>query len=113
MNELAGVHREVPAQESDVLTHLASPVDGSLHMPKVAGGTEENGHEMMTRQTALEILARCSIERGADFHALSSEQIEALLSVVKERKYRKRKDAPGSTARMFHSYVERRAERAS
>lgn len=64
---------------------------------------------MLTRSDALSILTRCRIEVGADFFTLSSTQLEALLEVAHERHYSKPPQAPGSTARHFYAYVDRRA----
>lgn len=67
--------------------------------------------ERLTRTEALAILERCGIAPGSDYHALRQAAVDALLGQANKRKYRKRPDAPGSRARMFHAYVERAATR--
>jgi len=44
-----------------------------------------------------------------DFFALSSSQVSGLLDHAKANKYRKGKNAPGSTGRMFHQHLRRLA----
>ena len=44
-----------------------------------------------------------------DFHALKSDKVSALLGAAKDAKYRRRSDAPGSKARMFHQHLTRLA----
>ena len=61
------------------------------------------------RQQACEILARAGVPRGgdSDFFTLRSSKVSALLDEAKRVRYRKSKNAPGSTARMFHKYLQR------
>ena len=47
------------------------------------------------------------INPKADYHTLSSSQVETILRESKENKYRKPKNANGSTARMFFYAVQR------
>jgi hypothetical protein len=47
-----------------------------------------------------------------DFHALKKDKVEALLAAAKNAKYRKGKNAPGSTGRMFHQHLTRLARKA-
>lgn len=61
----------------------------------------------LTRTAACEILSRAGVPRGADYHTLSSTQVDNLLVQARRAKYRKSKGAPGSKGRMFHKYVER------
>lgn len=63
----------------------------------------------LSRTEALAILTASGIAQGADFHTLSSAQVDALLVHAKQRKYRKPRDANGSRARYFHAYLERTA----
>lgn len=46
-----------------------------------------------------------------DFHALSSAQVDELLDLARVYHYRKPADAPGSTARMFYEYLQRRYDK--
>ncbi len=63
----------------------------------------------LSRATACEILDRAGVPRGgdSDFFTLSSSKVSALLDEAKRVRYRKSKNAPGSTARMFHKYLQR------
>lgn len=58
---------------------------------------------------ALATLDRLGIPLGADFHALSMDTAEALADEARKARYRPRVDANGSTARCFHSLLQRRA----
>jgi hypothetical protein len=60
---------------------------------------------------AAEILHRCNVPIGADFHTLSSAQVEALLVEADRLKYRKPRHANGSRGRYFHDLLQRRAKR--
>jgi hypothetical protein len=62
---------------------------------------------------ASDALARACIPRHADFHTLSSIQVEALLVEADAVKYRKPKNANGSRARYFHAFLTRSINRKS
>lgn len=64
----------------------------------------------MTRQEALNILARCEISAGTDFFTLSSSTIDRLLSEADAVKYRKPKNANGSRGRYFYAFVTRKVD---
>ena len=72
---------------------------------------EANGKEQLTPELAKGILNDLEIE-GKDFFTLSSSKVHELLDVAKQYGYKKSKNAPGSTARMFHQYIERLAKKA-
>ena len=63
---------------------------------------------MLTRKQAQDILNNCGIPEGADFHKLDSTKVGYLAEWAAAMKYRKAKNAPGSTARMYHDYLQRR-----
>lgn len=67
---------------------------------------------MLTRSEARRILARWAINPDApeDFHAISSQQVDWILATAREHRYRKPRNANGSTARYFYAYVVRRAK---
>lgn len=65
----------------------------------------------MTRGTAHDILQRCAVPLGVDFHALDSKQTALLLREADTVKYRRPKNANGSRARYFHAYVVRSARK--
>jgi len=55
------------------------------------------------------LLKARGIDVGArDFFTLSSSDVSALVEVAKAAGYRKSKNAPGSTARMFYQYLGRK-----
>jgi hypothetical protein len=64
---------------------------------------------MLTRTEAREILARCHVPLGADYHKLDSDTVEYIVAMAKGYRYRKPRNANGSTARYFHAYLQRRA----
>lgn len=72
---------------------------------------EANGKEQLTPELAKGILNDLEIE-GEDFFTLSSSKVHELLDVAKQYGYKKSKNAPGSTARMFHQYIQRLAKKA-
>ena len=72
---------------------------------------EANGKEQLTPELAKGILNDLEIE-GKDFFTLSSSKVHELLDVAKQYGYKKSKNAPGSTARMFLQYIQRLAKKA-
>ena len=58
---------------------------------------------------ARETLAQLGIPLGTDTDTLPSDVMRELAAEARRRKYRKSKSAPGSTGRMFHEYLQRRA----
>ena len=65
----------------------------------------------MDSTQAHETLQRAGVPVGADFHTLSSSQVEALLAEADRVKYRKPRNANGSRGRYFHDLLQRRAAR--
>jgi hypothetical protein len=65
----------------------------------------------MTRPEARDILQRCKIVLGTDYHALTSAQVEALLEEARRVRYQRPRNANGSRARYFYSRVRRVADR--
>lgn len=61
----------------------------------------------MSRCEAKEWLRLQGIPFDDNFFALSSSQVGLVLEAVKKSGYRKRRDAPGSTARMYYQYLGR------
>lgn len=72
---------------------------------------EANGKEQLTPELAKGILNDLEIG-DKDFFTLPSSKVSELLDVAKQYGYRKSKYAPGSTARMFHQYIQRLAKKA-
>ena len=61
----------------------------------------------LTPQQAKAMLMADGMDFQQDFHALGSSAVQALADVAKLAGYRKSKNAPGSTARMFYQYLSR------
>ena len=62
------------------------------------------------RIEAREILRRCGVEVGADYHALRSGTVDALLVEADRVRYRKPRNANGSRGRYFHERLQRHAQ---
>lgn len=58
---------------------------------------------------AREALRACHVPFHADFHTLSSAQVDALITEANRVKYRRPKNANGSRARYFHNRLQRKA----
>ena len=57
--------------------------------------------------TAKRLLTERGVNLRENFFALPTDAIGIVLDVAKAAGYRKRRDAPGSTARMFFQYAQR------
>jgi hypothetical protein len=68
-------------------------------------------HVAAYRTDARAILESCRVPIGADFHTLTSAQVDALLTVADQRRYQKPRNANGSRGRYFHAMLQRRASR--
>lgn len=66
-------------------------------------------HRESARLNAREVLKACRIHLGADFHTLSSAQVEALLAAADQMRYQRPRGANGSRARYFHDWMQRLA----
>ncbi len=64
-------------------------------------------------QEAKRLLASDGIDFRRDFHKLPSYETQRLADMAKLTGYRKRKDAPGSTARMYFQYLSRLRDHAT
>lgn len=58
-----------------------------------------------TPHDAVAIFNALGIKEDEDFHVLHSSKVDGLVTEARARGYRKSKDAPGSTARMYHAYL--------
>lgn len=61
----------------------------------------------LTPRQAKEMLIADGIDFRNDFHVLSSSAVSRIVDVAKAAGYRKSKNAPGSTARMYYQYLSR------
>jgi hypothetical protein len=61
----------------------------------------------LSPQQAKALLIADGMDFQQDFHALGSSAVQALADVAKLAGYRKSKNAPGSTVRMFYQYLSR------
>jgi hypothetical protein len=57
---------------------------------------------------AKRLLQARGVDLSEDFHALRSSDVSIVLDVAKAAGYRKSKSAPGSKARMFFSYLQKK-----
>lgn len=68
---------------------------------------------MVPRYEANELLCQAlGDDRGLlcpNFHTLSAREVERLVEQAKARRYRKPKNANGSTGRYWYAYLQRRA----
>ena len=62
------------------------------------------------RTRARAILCACKIEIGADFHALTLDQLDILMTHARMDRYRQPANANGSLGRYYHAMLQRRAE---
>jgi hypothetical protein len=72
-----------------------------------AGGTAHARRKKLDPREAKQLLKSDGIDFGRDFHELGSQEVERILEVARLAGYRKRRDAPGSTARMYFQYLSR------
>lgn len=63
---------------------------------------------MARDKAAIRETLRSVVDFSADFHALNSAAVDALVQAAKAAGYRKPKNANGSTARYFFAYLNRR-----
>ncbi len=63
----------------------------------------------LSRSAAHDILQRCGIAKGADYHTLATDAVDKLISEADSHGYRKPTHANGSRGRYFHAYVQRTA----
>jgi hypothetical protein len=63
---------------------------------------------MINVSSALQAFNSAGIDPRADFHALSSSQVEVILEQARYSGYRKPKNANGSRARYFFYAVQRK-----
>lgn len=59
----------------------------------------------LSPKEAKAILVADGVDFDRDFHALSSAHVAWIVDVAKLAGYRKSKNAPGSTARMYFQYL--------
>ena len=76
--------------------HAARPAS-NLHAKK----------KKLDHYEAKQRLRTAGIDFSRDFHSLPSSQVDLILNMARATGYRKRKDAPGSTARMYFQYLDR------
>lgn len=71
------------------------------------GGGAHARKKKISPRDAKQLLKSDGIDFGRDFHELGSQEVQRILEVARLAGYRKRKDAPGSTARMYFQYLSR------
>lgn len=72
-----------------------------------ASGRSHARKKKISAQEAKQLIQSDGIDFNKDFHELSSYDTQRILEVAKLAGYRKRKDAPGSTARMYFQHLSR------
>lgn len=79
----------------------------------VRGGSEATAYYTNDKEdayhTGLAMAAKRDEKVSADFHQLTSSQVDQLLEEADRVRYRKPKNANGSRARYFHALLQRRA----
>lgn len=65
----------------------------------------------MDKLSATSLAHKYSIRLDADYHQLSSLEVERVLAAADERKYRKPRNANGSRGRYFHALLVRAARK--
>lgn len=94
------MHNETTAK--DVLTATRHSLSGK-------GGVMDTLRKIAARQFARHTLWSCDVPMGADFHQLTSSQVDALLVYADAERYRAPKARNGSRARYYHAMLQRRA----
>jgi hypothetical protein len=61
----------------------------------------------LNHHEAKQLLQSDGINFRQDFHELSSSEVQRVLEIARLAGYRKRSDAPGSTARMYYQFLSR------
>lgn len=95
------VHRGMPYPTQEERRIFEDAVHAARH-----GGAHARKRKLAPRD-AKQLLKSDGIDFGRDFHELGSQEVQRILEVAKLAGYRKRKDAPGSTARMYFQYLSR------
>ena len=72
-----------------------------------ASGDAHARKKKISPAEAKRLLQADGIDFSQDFHALPSYELHRIVDMAKMTGYRKRKDAPGSTARMYYQYLSR------
>ena len=72
-----------------------------------ASGRSHAKKKKISPQAAKQLIQSDGIDFQRDFYELSSHEVQRVLEVARLAGYRKRKDAPGSTARMYFQYLSR------
>lgn len=73
----------------------------------VAAAPAHARKKKIDRAEGRRLLQSDGIDFSRDFHELSSHEVQRILEVARLAGYRKRKDAPGSTARMYFQHLSR------
>lgn len=70
-------------------------------------GSSHARKKKLDPREAKQLLKSDGIDFQRDFHELGSQEVQRILEVARLAGYRKRRDAPGSTARMYFQYLNR------
>jgi hypothetical protein len=69
--------------------------------------TSSHARKKIDPHEAKQRLEAAGIDFSRDFHTLPSREVDLILEAARAAGYRKSKDAPGSTARMYFQYLSR------
>jgi hypothetical protein len=101
--------RSTPAYGVDTIrprSYAGQPLPAQVHAPRRKAPSHARKKKIDPHDAKRSLLA-AGIDFSRDFHTLSSDQKDLILAAAKETGYRKRKDAPGSKARMYFQYLSR------
>ena len=81
-------------------------LENAVHAARPASNLHAHARKKkLDPHAAKQRLKTAGIDFSRDFHQLPSSQVQLLLDTARTAGYRKRKDAPGSTARMYYQYL--------
>lgn len=89
------------------LTGKLTVVQARASLEKASSARNHARRQKLDPHEAKQRLKAAGVDFSRDFHALPSRQVQLLVDTARAAGYRKRKDAPGSTARMYFQYLSR------
>ena len=110
--------KKTPAQLD---REIAEVLNGSRRPPHATASTDASDwaagdharKKKITPQEARRLLESDGVDFKKDFFQLGSSDVGRIVEVAKLAGYKKRKDAPGSTARMYFQYLSRQRGHAT
>lgn len=105
-NEPGVPFRRIQRRERIATTATASHTRKKTAPPQPLASSHARKKKLDPHE-AKQRLKAAGINFSSDFHTLPSSQKQLLVDTARAAGYRKRKDAPGSTARMYFQYLSR------